>query len=196
MESNRHSTTGVYRQLLGSSWSALGESVRRLHGEGEIVRAAGTFRVCHGNNRLARVLARLGGLPAAGDAVAIHLHITPNGIAEKWHRTFAGKSLVSWQRPGRNGLLVEEMGPLEIRFRLEVCEGSLQYHTASVALRLGLWRVPLPRWCIASMSGREQPLDDPRQTAIDVEVSLPLLGMLISYDGVVTRIDSQDQKQP
>lgn len=170
--------------------------MRRLHGEGETVRAAGTFRICHGNKCLARILVRLGGLPAAGEAVAIRLSVTPNGAGERWHRNFAGKSLVSWQRPRPDGLLAEDMGPLEMRFRLEVRDGALLYHTAGIALRLGPWRVPLPRWCMAKMSGCEWPLGDPRQTAIAVEVCLPLLGLLISYAGTVTRIEATDERQP
>ena len=153
MEAIRGSPVGLYRQLLGASWDGLGEAVRRLHGE-EIVRAAGLFRVRHGSNRLARTLVELGGLPAVGESVETQLTVTSRDRGEVWNRTFAGRPMASFQWGRPDGLLAERTGPLEMRFRLEVCEGALVYHSAGAVLRLGPLRLPLPR-CVCAAHFRK-----------------------------------------
>src|SRR5262245_39147607 len=92
---------GLYPQLLGAAWHDLAEPLRRLHGGGVTVRAAGVFRVRHGRNGLARLLGRLTGLPAAGEAVATRLVVVPQTGGEQWRRSFTGRPLVSrqWARP-------------------------------------------------------------------------------------------------
>jgi Domain of unknown function (DUF4166) len=190
MQTIRGSPIALYRQLLGASWDELGEAVRRLHGEEETVRAAGVFRVWHGSNRLARMLVWLGGLPAAGESVDTQLTVAPRELGEEWKRTFAGRPMTSFQWGRPDGLLAERMGPLELCFRLEVCGGALVYHSAGAALRLGPLVFPLPRWCAPRISARETPLDGRDRTLVSVEARAPLLGLMIAYEGTVTRIEA------
>jgi hypothetical protein len=82
------------------------------------------------------------------------------------------------------------MGPLELRFRLEVSAGALRYHPAGAALRWGALRLPLPQGCTPRVSAREEPLGGPDQTSVAVEVNLPLLGLLIAYEGTMTLAES------
>ena len=181
----------LYQKLLGASWPDLDVAVRRLHDSGETVRAVGVFRVRHGNNRLARALARLGRLPAAGEAVDVWLQITAREGAEEWRRTFAGRPLVSAQSDRGAGLLVERMGIVETGFRLEVGGGALKYQTVSVALRLGSLRVPLPYWLSPCFTAWEKAVDDTNQIRVSVDVTVPLLGRLIAYDGILTQVEAQ-----
>jgi hypothetical protein len=191
LETIRTSPAGLYRQLLNASWDDLGEAVRRLHGDGETIRAAGTFRVRHGHGRLARWLVRLAGLPAESEAVEVRLVITRRDSGEEWSRAFAGRPLVSlqWQRPG--GLLAERMGLLVIRFRLEVTGGALIYHSQGAALRLGPLGIPLPRWCSPHISAWEKPAGGEEHIQVAVEVRLPFLGLLLAYEGTLTSIEVQ-----
>jgi hypothetical protein len=177
--------------LLGASWNDLGQAVQRLHNLGDTVQATGTFQVRHGSNRLARWLARLAGLPPAGEAVEVRLVVTPQGRGEQWRRTFAGRPLVSFQRPRPDGLLAEHLGPLELRFRLEVAAGALIYHLVGVALRFGSLRIPLPRCCAPCVAAWEKPTETPDRVQVSVEVSLPLLGPLLAYEGTVTRVEAE-----
>jgi hypothetical protein len=179
---------GLYHQLLGASWNDLGEAVRRLHAEGQTVQAAGRFQVRHGDNRLTRLLVRLAGLPAAGEAVDVRLAIIPLRQGETWSRKFAGRPLVSFQSKGPDGLLAESMGPLELQFRLEILGEALVYHPEKAALRLGPLRIPLPRWLAPRISARENP-SGPNRTHVAVEVSLPVLGLLIAYNGTMTPLE-------
>jgi len=181
----------LYQKIIGASWPNLDVAVRRLHDSGETVRAVGVFRVRHGSNRLARALARLGRLPAAGEAVDVWLQVTAREGAEEWRRTFAGCPLVSSQSDRGVGLLVERMGIVETWFRLEAVGGALKYQTASVALRIGSLRVPLPYWLRPCFMAWENAVDDTNQIHVTVDVTLPLLGRLIAYDGILTLVEAQ-----
>jgi hypothetical protein len=140
---------------------------------------------------LARTLARLAQLPAAGEAVDIQLLVTARSDGEEWRRTFAGRPLVSLQSERPDGLLVERMGLVEMRFRLKVVGGALTYQTASAALCLGSLRVPLPRWFSPRVRALERSVGEEEQIDVSVEVRLPLLGCLIAYNGMLTCIEGQ-----
>ena len=185
--------TGLYPELLGSDWAKLDDAVRRMHSAGEPVCAAGTFRVRHGEHWLARWLAVLVRLPAAGEAVPVELSIEPQMQREIWRRRFAGRPLVSSQWQRRDGLLVEAEGLLELRFQLEVSDGGLIYHFRGAAFRLGFCSVPLPRWLAPSAKSWERPSDQPDCTQVSVELRLPWLGVLITYEGTVRPLEPAHQ---
>jgi len=181
----------LYQKLLGASWPDLDVALRRLHDSGETVRAVGVFRVRHGSNRLASALARLARLPAAGEAVDVRLQVTAREWGEEWRRTFAGRPLVSAQSNRGAGLLVERMGIVEMRFSLEAVGGALNYQTVSVALRLGSLRVPLPYRLSPRVMAWERDVGDMNQIHVSVDVTLPLLGRLIAYDGILTQVGAR-----
>ncbi|MGE0130772.1 MAG: DUF4166 domain-containing protein [Blastocatellales bacterium] len=181
----------LYPKLLGASWCDLDVAVRRLHGSGRMVRAVGVFQVRHGSNSLARALARLARLPAAGEAVDVRLQVTAREEGEKWQRAFAGHPLVSMQSNLSGRLLVERIGVMELRFRLEVAGGALGYQTVSAALRLGSLRVPLPHLLSPCVTAWEKASDNMDQIHVSVDVTFPLIGRLIAYDGVMTQVEAQ-----
>ncbi len=186
----RGRSSGLYSRLLGDSWRDLDKALRCLHGAGANVHAEGVFRVRQGSNRVARVIARWSRMPAAGDAVDIRLKVTADEKGEEWRRTFAGHPLVSLQLYRDDGLLVERMGMVELRFRLTVAGGSLNYQTESAALSLGSLSLPLPNWLSPRVIARERAVGDLNQVHVSVDVSFPLLGRLIAYDGMLTRIEA------
>lgn len=174
----------LYAQILGPSWSDLADSVRRLHETGSGLNATGTFRVRRGDNRLARLLATLAGMPKAGDAVPMQLVVEAFVGGEDWRRSFGGRPLVSKQGDHPSGLLLERMGSMEMRFALAVENGALGYQSRRVTLCLSLLRVPLPRWLAPRVTAWEKPGPD-GQVQISVESRLPLVGRLISYEGMI-----------
>jgi hypothetical protein len=178
--------TGLYPRLLGDSWAELAEAVRGMHCAGSRVQGLGFMRVSHGANRLVRWLAVVLRLPAAGEAVPVTLVITPSANAEEWRRTFAGMLMVTRQSPRSDGLLAEQVGLTELRFRLEVRAGGLHYLPVGATLRLGWLRVPLPRWLAPTVTARETPAGPAGQIEVLVRVRLPVLGLLISYEGWIT----------
>ena len=130
-------------------------------------------------------------MPAAGEAVDVRLQVTAREGAEEWRRTFAGRPLVSAQSDRGAGLLVERMGIVETGLRLEAVGGALNYQTASVALRLGSLRIPLPYWLSPRVTARERAAGDTNQIHVSVYVTVPLLGRLIAYDGVLTLVEAR-----
>ena len=173
---------GLYPRLMGEAWPALAEGVRRMHHDGDVVRGTGILRVRHGTERLARALLRLLRLPAAADAVRIYLVISREGRGERWLRWFGGQLLESTQHEGDGGLLAEQVGPLEFRFRLEAEGGALCYRLIETALCLGPVRLRLPERLAPKVVAREAP-DGVDRVGVEVRASAPGAGLLIAYDG-------------
>jgi len=136
-------------------------------------------------------MARLARLPAAGEAVDVRLQVTAQEDGEEWRRTFAGRPLVSLQSARGAELLVERLGIMEMMMRLEIVGGALSYQTVNAALRLGFLRVPLPNRLSPHVTAWEKSVGDTNQIHVSVDVTLPLLGRLIAYDGVLSQIEAQ-----
>lgn len=176
----------LYPRLLGASWYELGAPVRRMHLDGASFRGGGWFRVRRGTSGWARFLAWLLRMPLATRTADVRLTITPIGLGERWERSFDGRSLVTTQWAARDGGLVERVGPLEMRFRLDVRDGALFYRHAGTTLRFGPLRVPLPRLVAPCVEALEEP-DGTDRTRVQVTVTAPFFGLLVSYDGYVQR---------
>ena len=171
---------GLYAQVLGQRFRCLHTSIQRLHGELEDVR--GICHVQHGK-LTARLIARLLGLPRAGERQALRVvfdRITSaNRIREHWHRWFAGHRLSTWQwQEGEQ--LCERFGPLVFGFHLRADKTGLRHELAGCRL-IGL---RLPRWLWPAIEGDEWPVGR-NGVGFRVRVALPLLGTLIEYGGMV-----------
>jgi Domain of unknown function (DUF4166) len=179
----------LFRQVLGHNWDRLDEQVRRFHDVTTTVQAAGTFRIRHGNHWLARFLIWLLSLPADGDAVDVRLTVTRRGDREHWARQFASQPMDSFLWRRSNGLLAEQMGPWEIRFRLANDGGALAYYPGGARFCLGLLRIPAPRWCAPRVVASERLNLENKGVDCSVEVNLPVLGILIAYEGTIHLVE-------
>ena len=157
---------------------SVGDGVTLMRGEGQ-------FGVRHGARPAARLLARLAGLPAAGARVPVRLVVTRERGAERWHRTFAGRDFVTYQRRTEDGLMAERAGPFEMLFRLDERGGVRRYRQVGFALRLGRLRVPLPRRASPRVVARERVSEDGSRLCASVRVKAPLVGLLIAYGGCI-----------
>ena len=184
MEAGPAASPTLYPRLLGSQWPTLGAAVRSLHllPGGGTLRASGCFRVRWGRSPAAAALARLLRLPRPADRVPTSLSVASGGDGELWRRVFGDRELSTLQQDGGDGLLVERLGWLELRFRLVVSGPALRYEPAGAALRFGPWAVALPRPLAPTVHAGEAP-GDGEKTCVSVEVTLPVVGLLLSYDG-------------
>jgi len=172
----------VYAALLGDSWQKLPESIRRLHESGTVRRAAGVFRVRGGGNAVARLIARIGGMPCPAESVAVDLVVTPEPDGEKWRRKFGAAPLVSTQR--REGeSIVERFGSVEVRFRLEMEAAALRYAFEGGSIRILGLAVPLPLNASACELARADGGID-----VSVDVGMNLIGRIVAYEGTLTRV--------
>ncbi|HWS87361.1 MAG TPA: DUF4166 domain-containing protein [Pyrinomonadaceae bacterium] len=172
---------GLYERLVGEGWDVLDEPVRRLHLRS---RGAGVFAVRRGTRRLARVVARLMGLPEGGEEVPLRLSVEPHGGGERWRRNFAGSEFVTEQGEHEGGLMAERNGPFEILFRLTAEGGALLYDSEGAFLRVRSLRVRLPRLLAPRVAAWER-ADEGGGVRVYVCVTSPLTGPLISYEGLV-----------
>jgi Domain of unknown function (DUF4166) len=169
----------LYRRLLGDAFDRLPPVWRRFHDSPTGGSGSGTFRVTRGKGRLANLLANLGGLPRAGDAVPVRLRVVVEGERERWVREFPACRMetVQW---ARDGLLVEAVGPVRLGLRVQP-EGEVLRFDVVRAWVLG---VPVPRWLAPRASAVTVARDDAWE--VDVSLAAPLLGLLVRYQGLLT----------
>lgn len=169
----------LYENLLGDAWPQLAGPVRAAHRSTS--EARGVFSIKVGNNRLARLLARYSDLPKSGNEVETLLHIeTLRGI-EHWQRDFNGHVLTTRQWASKDGLLIESFNGWELGFVLAEEDGALIYRQCRAYLCFGTLRVRIPLALAPRVHAREHSVG--RDTAVEVNVALPLIGTLIAYNG-------------
>ena len=175
----------LYERLMRTAWGRVGEAVRQFHGTRSGLRASGMFRIVSGERWLARLLARVLGLPKASEAAALRLEVTPQGEGERWSRQFGQDRLVSIQQPGPENVLIERHGLAEFLFRLREEQGAIIYETQRVAMCLGPLRLPLPRWLAPQVTASEAPGTQPNRVLTRVMIKAPFVGVLLQYEGEV-----------
>jgi hypothetical protein len=160
-------TQPLYRRILGDAWHALPAPLRAMHECATTQVAAGRADVARGRNPLARLVAFAMRFPASAGG-------------ERWTRTFAGQSFVSFQSADQGAaahLLRERFGPLNFDLALVIAGPKLCF----VVRRWSLWGLPLPL-CLA-------PRGDTYETVIDdrfhfnVEIRHRLVGLIVGYRG-------------
>jgi Domain of unknown function (DUF4166) len=172
----------LYRRLLGESFDSLPPALRDFHDVERERHFQAVFRITRGKGWLRNLVCKLGGLPPAGEAVPMKLRVFPDGEREHWVREFDKHRLESVQW-ARDGLMVESIGAMRLGFRL---------HVEGATLRLELRRawflgVRWPLWLAPRAEGTETGQAD--GCAIVVRASAPLLGLLVQYEGLVTRAE-------
>ena len=172
----------LYQRLVRDSWADLAEPIRSLH-SARLVRARGHLRVDRGPNLLARLLATMLRLPRPSVAAETRLTVRVTGNGERWERTIDGRPIATRQYESRQHL-AERFGASEFRFALEARERSLFYVQRAAAFVLGRVRLRIPDVWAPRVEAREDPAG-PTAIRVDVRVTLPLLGLLIAYDGTM-----------
>jgi len=174
-------TVPLYRRLLGARFEALPTRVRELHNVTGISVWRGRADVERGISLVARALAGLLGLPPAGRDQWVEVTFTPDGGTELWERRFGGAVFRSLQYE-RRGLLRERIGPVTLIFALDVSEKGLSLVPRGVRC-LGL---PLPPFLVPAVRTLESEREG--RYRFEVEACLPLLGLLVRYEGWLERV--------
>jgi hypothetical protein len=181
----------LYPRILRRDWLQLDESVRRAHLDRQkALHRSGIFRVRTGAGKMARMLIRLFGMPTSGEAIVIQLDISAVHETEVWVRRFGGKVVKTIQYATSPGVLRERFGAIELRFRLMVLDGGLRFEQIGAAVRLGSVVIPLPRFLRPSVEAYERGAES-NQTHTYVAIKAPLIGLLISYEGVLDEVESK-----
>ena len=173
----------LFQQALGASFFNLPAPVRSLHAVRGSARYAGIASVQRGRNTLARLCARVAGLPGTMQDVPITVEFTADARGETWRRDFAGTRMQS-RLAFKDGLLHERIGPLQFRHALLANAGAIWWRVAGVRL-FGL--LPLPARWFRGVRCCER--GDEARYRFDVEARLPLVGQVIRYEGWLLPVD-------
>ena len=171
----------LFQQVLRAPFFTLPDALRALHGAHGAGDYAGRVDVVRGRHPLARWCARIAGLPPEMQGAPLRVGFRADAGGETWRRDFNGFPMTSRLRC-RDGLLHERLGPLRFRFRLHIHEHALYWRVAGVRL---LWLLPLPARMFSGVHCREREQDG--RYAFRVEAALPLVGLLVRYEGWLER---------
>jgi hypothetical protein len=169
-----------YREVLGYAFDMLPRPIRDLHELSGTRHWAGKAEVRRGDGVLAKIVTFLFGFPVAGADVPLRVTLAAEEGGERWTRAFAGKSFSSFQRVGRgrkDHLLLERFGPIEVALALIVEDQRL----VLVPRRWTLSGIPLPRFLLPRGRSFEAVRDG--RFAFDVEISAPMIGLIVAYRG-------------
>lgn len=167
----------VFQQVLRAPFFNLPDPVRMLHSVRGRAVYAGRVAVERGGNPLARLCGAIAGLPPAMADAPLRVEFLADARSEAWRRAFGGHPMNSRLRC-RKGLLVERLGPLQLRFLLHIADGAIYWNVAGVRL-LGL--LPLPAGLFRRVQCRERAYAG--RYEFRVEAALPLLGPVVRYEG-------------
>jgi Domain of unknown function (DUF4166)/Saccharopine dehydrogenase NADP binding domain len=170
----------LYRQLLGSAFTHLPLQVQALHNVSEWRCWVGTADVKRGSGMLANIINWIIGFPKDASQIPVKVTFAPESNGENWIRNFGGKTFSSFQTlgTGKNDyLLIEKFGVLSIAVALVVEEDRLFL----IPRRWSCLGIPLPK--ILLPSGKTFETEKDGQFCFDVEISAPIIGLIVAYKG-------------
>ncbi len=174
----------LYRRVLEDAWLTLPASVRRIHGDTATTKWQGRARVTRGNNLLAKLVGAIFRFPPASDGVDVTVEFRRRHGRETWIRNFAGRRFSSVQYQGHGpyeGLLCERFGPFTFGLATVVENGRLRLPVrrwSMLGLRLPLWLAPQSNTYEFEADGTFR---------FHVDISLPLIGLVVRYEGYFDR---------
>lgn len=172
----------LYEAILGSAYAGLPPQLQQLHGAERGNQWAGTAEVRRGHGLVAALIAALMRFPRPADSVPVTVSFLPERGGERWVRDFGGKRFSSLQSAGtsRNSrLLVESFGPISVALALVVDDNRLYL----IPRRWTFLGIPLPKAFLPAGTSFETERDG--KFAFDVEISLPLIGLIVAYCGTL-----------
>ena len=175
----------LYARILGSAYDDLPAQVRQLHGSFGLRKWSGVAEVRRGNGILARLIGTMLRFPDAARAVPVTVTFAPDKSGERWVRDFGGKRFSSLQSAGKGKnayLLVERFGLVSVAMALVVEHGKLFL----VPRRWSLLGFPLPGRLLPTGTSFESEPDG--HFHFDVEVSMPLVGLIAAYRGKLAAV--------
>ncbi len=175
----------IYRHILGAAFDDLPSHVKALHDSSSERRWSGTASVRRGTGIFARAIAAIIGFPKSADTISVTVTFTPEGDGERWTRQFGDQVFSSHQRVGcgRNKhLLVERFGVVDVALAL-VIEGD---RLKLVPRRWSIFGIPLPKFMLPGGETFETQVG--RCYRFEVDITLPIVGHIISYTGSLNQI--------
>ncbi|PNS09326.1 DUF4166 domain-containing protein [Solilutibacter silvestris] len=175
----------LFQRLLGAEFFHLAPAIKELHGRHGDFRHAGVASVRRGRGPLKALLARIAGLPPTMEDAPIEVRFNSTADGEVWRRRFGTAAMQSRLRAG-DGLLVERLGPCTFGIRLVRIGKELAW-TVERARLFGIMQ--LPATLFDGVRCRESE-DEAGRYRFFVEARLPVIGLLIRYEGWLQPADA------
>jgi hypothetical protein len=183
----------LYPATLGPAFAHLPATLQRLHRPGAHAVWTGQAQVTRGKGRIAALVARLFGFPAAGVQPVTVTFTTDQTGCETWARAFGSSLMRSSQEAGRGRmrhLIVERFGPFAFGLALQWRDGRLNI----LPRRWTLLGLPLPRALMPGGDAWEEEVEGTFR--FHVEIKLPLAGPVVTYEGWLTPQDGAGDRPP
>jgi len=175
----------LYRNLLGEQWDAVSPRVKNSHLSGRELHANCCLDIVGSSNVVGRIISWVVSLPAPANAAPVILHIHESLEGELWERMFPGRNLQSVQSQSDDGFLIDRFGIIAFHFRLEVSNGGIIHDHRKTYLMLRGISLRLPRYVSPRVVSHEEPDAMECASRITVSLSMPLVGHLMTYTGIV-----------
>jgi hypothetical protein len=157
--------------------AALPAGLQRFHTDVERRPVSGQARVTTGGV-FARVLLRLLGLHLRDGEQPLDVTLMPDGSGTIWDRCFGTGRFISRIEAGGSGFLIETFGPVTLRFWLTPDGDAISW----TLQRAAVFGLVLPSFLAPRIAAREWLAAD-NAYAMSVAVTLPLLGLILRYEG-------------
>lgn len=184
---NAQSARDLYPRVMGKAFLELSPPVQNLHMTGAGKSFQGRCTITRGLNIPAQVIATLFNFPRACPNIDLNITVTRRGETEQWQRHFGSHPMQTAQMAGRGkyeGCIIERFGPARIYLKLVVIDAELHLITAAWSI-LG---IKLPLFLAPSGTTYEHGSD--HRYNFHVDVTLPIIGRLVKYEGWLVETSS------
>ncbi len=179
--SSKTASHSLYQKTLGNGWNLLPRELQEIHGRDGDLNADGDASVERGKGLLPAMVATVFGFPKPAESIPVKVSIKSRGYIEHWQRTFGKKSFGSTQTLGSTtGLISERFGPFSFDLALVIRDEKLMFIVRDWYL-LGM---RMPR--TLAPGGNSFEFSEAGRFHFHVEVSHPLIGLIVRYRGWLT----------
>ncbi len=168
----------LFEKVLGPDIARLPPLVRQIH-TGANLHLTGRATIDGAGNGLARIIAKLFGLPAGAQNISADVLLKRQNDKEIWVRRFGLSTFRSTLRPGPAPRRVcERFGLFD--FELEMTPDETGYALSIAGWHIGPLRLPM---FLAPQTPARAFVDQQGRYCFDVAIALPLIGRLVRYRG-------------
>lgn len=171
----------------GTAFAQLHPRLQQLHRQGGRLRGSVEMAFGHGlAGVIGRRMARRLGLPAAAGSHQLEVHISHRDGVLHWDRRFDdGRQFLSTFAPHGgwpDGWWIEQTALVALRLQVDIVDGG--WHWRCIGAQWQRWN--LPRWLLPRSTACKCIEQD--RYRFSVSFSLPLLGELLRYGGLLDQV--------
>jgi uncharacterized protein DUF4166 len=166
----------LYQRILAASFDSLEPILQRLHDLRSTKRYAGYCDIESDDTLMARIVAKVAGLPGRSVSVPVTLTMNCKDGSEEWVREFGSHEMRSVLEFS-GGRLRERLGLVVFTFDLKTTPNRIDWHLVTAKL----WPIPIPITPMLKCSATEAVVDG--RYTFEVKGRVRGVGMVVHYRG-------------